>query len=233
MSRILVGTHHKTGTVLMKNIFEKISESLGIKMLDCSGTSASIDDNWDIIYDHHSTFNGVILNDNLKGIHMIRDPRMIIVSSAFYHMKSSEAWLHQPIKRFSDMTYHEKINSLSSDRERFLFEMDHGSSQTIRDMESWIERRYCWSLDIKLEELMVDVGFDVHFKMFRHIGLSGLDLIKALEASYAESVFNPEKKDFSHIRSRSPESLDKYFDGALHDSFKKRFGNVCEKLGYA
>jgi hypothetical protein len=45
---------------------------------------------------------------------VIRDPRDVIVSGANYHCKADEPWLHIPEKRFGGLTYHQKINSLTS-----------------------------------------------------------------------------------------------------------------------
>lgn len=228
---ILISTHHKTGTVLAKKIFKQIASQRGLRFLDISG-GGEVVGQWDMIFDAHSRFDGSTLPTPPAGVHFIRDPRMVVVSAALYHVHASEDWLHRPRADFGGLTYQEKIRSLGSDRERFLFEMDHLAGSVIRNMTRWVAKGYPWCMNVKLEELMTDYRMEAYARMFRHLGFSGDGLRAAIDAAYRESVFNPSLRDKPHIRSREVEPWQKYYDTALHDIFSEKFPDACRALGY-
>ena len=227
---IFVGTHHKTGTVLAKGIFEGLADKRGVRFLNVSRGTPVVG-RWDILFDAHSRLDVCSLGVPLLGVHLIRDPRMVVVSAALYHMHASEKWLQQPRPEFGGLTYQQKIRSLGSDRERFLFEMDC-SALAINGMVQWVAKSYPWCMNVKLEDLMTDDGMKTYTKMFRHLGLEGDMLTDALEVAYTKSVFNPSHPDSPHIRSRKVEAWQSYFDEPLHAAFIEKFGDACERLGY-
>lgn len=237
---MLVGTHHKVGTVLMQDIFRALAKATGLRFLNCASERLPSNlDSIDILFDWHSKFAGLSLGSltQSQGIHLIRDPRMVVVSAAYYHQRSAEAWLHTPLKRFNGLTYQQKILSLSGDSARFQFEMDEtefteSAGRTLEDMRDWVTRSYKWCINIKLEDLMTDEGLDHYHALFRHLGLKGKFLIEALSAAYANSVFNPEYRS-SHLRSRSVEDWRTYYNADLATYFKARFGTIVEDLGYS
>ena len=92
----------------------------------------------DIIFDNHSRIEIDKLKPDAVGLHLRRDPRDMVVSSAFYHQKSVEKWLHKPRKDFNGMTYQEKIKSLPTMEDRMLFEIDHSTGDNIADMQNWL-----------------------------------------------------------------------------------------------
>jgi hypothetical protein len=227
---IFVGTHHKTGTVLAKKVFKRIAEKHGLRFLDVSG-GMPVEGQWDIFFDQHSRFDVGSLGLPLRGVHLVRDPRMMVVSGAFYHMHSSEKWLHLPRREFGGLSYQQMIRSLRTDSERFLLEMDC-SAVAIREMMEWVARGYSWCMNVRLEDLMTDDGMETYAKMFRHLGFDGDMLTDALDVAYRESVFNPSHTGSRHIRSREVETWRKYFDEPLHAAFREKFGDACERLGY-
>lgn len=239
--KIIVGTHHKTGTVLMLKIFKGIERRLGLTLFNCSvshiGTShanamqaGSLE--WDVLFDYNSEFKGLVVDDRMRGVHVVRDPRMVVVSSAFYHMRSSEKWLHLPRPEFGGRTYQQEILSLTSDRDRFLFEMENASRNVIKAMDAWARKSPQWCMDVKLEDLMLDEGLDWYFKIFRHLGFSGKELIVCLDVAFGQSVFNPAMRPASHIRSVRPESWHDYYDDELIGVFEAKFGDIAQRLGY-
>ena len=227
---IFVGTHHKTGTVLAKGIFEGLADQHGLRFLNVSRGTPVVG-RWDILFDAHSRLDVCSLGMPLLGVHLIRDPRMVVVSAALYHMHASEKWLQQPRPEFGGLTYQQKIRSLGSDHERFLLEMDR-SAAVINDMLEWVAKGYSWCMNVKLEDLMTDDGMKTYTKMFRHLGFEGDMLTDALDVAYRESVFNPSHTGSRHIRSREVETWRKYFDEPLFAAFREKFGDACERLGY-
>jgi hypothetical protein len=229
--RILVGTHHKTGTVLMRRVFERVAKLFRLRWMNASDRPIPHDE-WDVAFDRHSQFKGLNPALAVRGVHVVRDPRMVVVSAAFYHQRSDEKWLHEPRPDFSGKTYQQAINSLATDRERFVFEMDQVAGQEIRAMHAWVNRRLNWCLDVKLEDLMVDEGLDTYFRMFRHLGFKGSQLVRCLAVAHEESVFNPRHQRSRHVRSRKPEDWRDYYDDELIALFRSKFGDVGERLGY-
>lgn len=228
---ILIGTHHKTGTVLALKIFQQIANRSGLSFLNLAKTREAAG-RWDIVFDPRARCDRTLAPPPAAGLHFIRDPRMIVVSSALYHVHSSEAWLHQPRPVFDGLTYQEKIRSLGSDRERFLFEMDHVAGSEIRDMTRWVAEGFPWCMNVKLEDLMTDFKLETYTRVFRHLGFAG-DLLKdAIDVAHQHSVFNPAIKITTHVRSRDVEPWQQYFDPALHDIFNEQFADACQILGY-
>ena len=228
---ILISTHHKTGTMLAKRIFKQIASRGGLSFLDLAKAREAAG-RWDIVFDMYARCDQTISAAPAAGVHFIRDPRMVVVSSALYHVHSSEAWLHLPRPDFDGLTYQEKIRSLGSDRERFLFEMDHVAGSVVRDMARRVAEGYPWCMNLKLEDLMTDYRLEAYTRMFRHLGFAGDLFNDALEVAYEHSVFNPALGNTAHIRSREIEPWQKYYDPALHDIFTEKFADACQILGY-
>jgi len=137
-NRVLVGTHHKTGTVWMSSIFNSIASYYDLKLYANRGNKSFISpsSNFDILFQDKSYFDFDNISD-YKGLHIIRDPRDVVVSGCFYHGKSSEKWLHIKREDFGGLTYQEKLNSYSSFDDKLIFEMENSSRNIIQDMKSW------------------------------------------------------------------------------------------------
>ncbi|NET16816.1 MAG: hypothetical protein F6K08_30385 [Okeania sp. SIO1H6] len=137
-NRVLIGTHHKTGTVWMSNIFYSIASYYDLRCYANRGNKSLIcpSSNFDIFLQDHSFFDFDNLS-NYKGLHIIRDPRDVVVSGCFYHTKSLEKWLHIKREYFGGLTYQEKLNSYSSFDDKLIFEMENSSRNAIQDMKSW------------------------------------------------------------------------------------------------
>src|SRR5690349_8119257 len=108
---ILVGTHHKTGTVWMGSLFRQLAERLNRAYF--IGNPKDVSEDVDIFQHVNSGFNLPFMarleegSRAWRGIHIIRDPRDVIVSGCFYHQKSAEKWLHLPLEKFEGRTYQE------------------------------------------------------------------------------------------------------------------------------
>jgi hypothetical protein len=218
----------------MHSIAQALQARLGLVLQNCSDSRVE-DHGWDILFDYHSRFDGLDLkrlSGRALGVQLVRDPRMVLVSGAKYHLKSDEAWLHVPREQFAGLTYQEKIRSLENDKDRFLFEMDHVGGVTIREMIDWQDHGYPWCRTFKLEELMTDVGLDRFFSMFRFLGFESLPLVTCLDVAYRKSVFGGAQSATGHIRSRTPEDWKQYFDDELCERFDAIFPGSVEKLGY-
>ncbi len=227
----LIGTFHKTGTVLFQNILRDLSKQHGVEVWN-SGQSADAPAHWDIMFEWSSAFSNFGIDPaKYPTLIVIRDPRDVVISSAHYHMKSAEAWLHIPKEKFEGRTYQEQINSLADMRARYLFEMDHKAGAVIREM---VKRKqdpaYSQALFVTLESLVSDVDLVTYRKLFTHLGFDQHSLQAALDCALKNSVFAG--KHNQHVRDPRPKQWLKIFDAELNSEFQERFGNSAKLLGY-
>lgn len=228
-SQVLVGTHHKTGTVWLFTIFQKIADLYGLKIhhnLDRRDPAS-----FDILLNDQSTFNLRLLKRPYKGIHIIRDPRDIIVSSTFYHQKSNESWLHVPRVEFGGMTYQEKINSLDSLDEQILFEMKHSSNKTISSILKWNYNNEHF-FEIKYEDLIEDSSMNTFKEIFYFLGFPEAMIPASINIAYNNSLFSGYVSNDNHVRSGEIKQYRKYFKKIHTDKFQNIFGDALIKLGY-
>jgi len=108
--------HHKSGSTWLAYIISAICKEFGLRM-------KSFYKYWDISYytgaDFLNSYTSEVTFDhpNYIASHMVRDPRDVIVSAAFYEKEDE----------FEGATYQEKLNTLSVE-EGIMFEMNHFSS---------------------------------------------------------------------------------------------------------
>ena len=116
--RVLVGTHRKTGTEWMTAAFFKIREHYGI----------------DLDFQYHSQFDPEAFTQPFRGVHLIRDPRDVVISGCFFNLRSDEKWLQRPREDFQGLTYQQKINSFDSFDDQLIFEMENVAANQISAM---------------------------------------------------------------------------------------------------
>jgi hypothetical protein len=87
---VLVGTHHKTGTVWLLSIFQQISRETGRELIDLSRmTEAEVAEHLNrsasdicgkICLHDHSFFPVLKKHNVFRGMRMVRDPRDVVLS---------------------------------------------------------------------------------------------------------------------------------------------------------
>ena len=228
-NKVLVGTHHKTGTVWMKNIFNQSCSKLKLKFFN--GQSDEVPLDFNVFFQEHSKFNFEKIDAEYKGLHIIRDPRDIIISGCFYHQKSHEKWLHVPQDELGGLTYQEKINSYDSLDEKILFEMENSSAYTIKLIDNWNYSNPAF-IEIKYEDLIVDVDLFLFHKIFTFLGFSGEVIPELLRIAYDNSIFSGNLRKSVHVRSAQQKQWEKYFTPQHKAKFLELYGGVLIKLGY-
>lgn len=240
---ILVGTHHKTGTVWLLSIFKEICKKHSISLYlsqhkgyypregfyFCEHSDFSYVGNG-VYFHEHSDFNFSIFKKAYRGVHLIRDPRDVIVSGCFYHKVSGEMWLHQGLEEFDGLTYQEKLNSYSSLDDQLLFEMAHSSKTVINRMLKW---DYCNPafFELKYEDLIVDTDLRLFHEVFVFLGFDGKTIPYLLKIAFDNSVFSGELKT-NHIRSGKTGQWKEYFKPVHIKRFYELFGDSLTRLGY-
>ncbi|MEZ4557989.1 MAG: sulfotransferase domain-containing protein [Caldilineaceae bacterium] len=227
--KILIGTHHKTGTVWLSSIFYQICRRA--RLVYFSGTQADLPEVFDVFLQNHSRFAFERIPAHWRGLHVIRDPRDVIVSGCFYHQTSSESWLHRKRKDFGGLTYQEKINSYSSLEDQLLFEMDNVGAATIQEMVAWDYENPAF-LEVKYEDLIDDCELFLFHRIFIHLGFQSRTLPDLLKIAYSMSLFSGNLKPTGHVRSGSSGQWRRYFTPTLKHAFAQRHGDSLLALGY-
>lgn len=226
---ILVGTHHKTGTVWLKNVFGKISRELGLQFY--SGCQSELPEDADVFFENHSRFDLACLRGEFRGLHMIRDPRDILVSGCFYHVKSLEPWLHVGRSEFGGATYQEKLRSFASLEDRLRFEMEGVAADTIREMASW-DYEQPEFLEVRYEDLIFDEDLHLFHEIFTHLGIPGRSIPCALRVAHENSLFSGRVRDAGHIRSGAASQWTEHLSAANRRRFVELFPDLLVRLGY-
>jgi len=235
--KILVGTHHKTGTVWLLAIFQKICRELGLRFSHRQDGQPVVLSQTESVRYHDVLFheqNRFDLNNpqsHYKGIHLIRDPRDIIVSGCFYHQKSHEEWLHLKREPFEGMSYQEKINSYDALDDQILFEMEHSAKNNIERMLAW-DYENPHFLEVKYEDLILDHDLVLFHRIFTFLGFPGTNIPDILRIAYDNSLFSGKVRNDTHIRSGKSQQWVRYFKPIHKRRFLELFGDALIRLGY-
>jgi hypothetical protein len=238
----VVATHHKTGTVWMRTVFQRIASSIGVPFINIKAVRPSELRAMSapaILFNDHSKFNKIrwmLANDAFRILHLIRDPRDVVVSAMHYHLRATEKWLHVQRKSFSGMSYQQALNNLDDDHSRYLFEMENSAGRVIRDMGKW-DYLLSNSLECKYETLILDSDRSVFRRIIGHLGFADDEVDECLRLFWKHSLFGElgeqaKTAKSKHIRSGEVTQWKKVFDRDMAASFLDKFGNVLIKLDY-
>jgi hypothetical protein len=234
---IVVCTHHKTGSVWMANIFRAIKRQEKLQLH--YKAQADMPPGTDIFLQDHSKVDLKALQARfpkrgVRAVHVIRDPRDVVISGAFYHVKTVEKWANNPKKEYGGKSYRQAISALPTDHEKLLFEMDHTAGKTIREMEGWdyTQKELCY--EARYEDLIVDRDLKVFKPIMEFLGYEGERLKMALQHVAEQSLFGGAagSDPADHIRSGEGRQWVKTFTPELKAAFKQRFPEALQRLGY-
>lgn len=229
LNKILIGTHHKAGFVWLRSLFLKISNVH--KLFFYEGPQSGLPMEYDIFFEGHSRFNFDTLDNNFKGIHLIRDPRDVIVSGCFFHQKSSEEWLHRTRYDLQGLSYQQKLNSFTNFDDQLLFEMENVGDDTVKEMLNWDYSSPLF-LELKYEDLIIDGDLHLFHKIYSFLGFPGPIIPSVLAISYNKSLFSGQIKHSLHVRSGETNQWKKYFKLEHKKRFLSLFDDTLIKLGY-
>jgi hypothetical protein len=228
-NRILVGTHHKAGTVWLLSVFRRISRQFGLTF--CRGAAPTPPQDFDVFFRCDSHFDLGQVQAPYRGLHIIRDPRDMIVSGCFYHQQSKEEWLHIKQDRFGGLTYQEKINSYQSLDDQILFEMEHVGQQCIQQILAWDFDDPAF-FEVQYEDLISDEQLVLFHSIFAFLGFPGKAMPQVLKIAFENSVFSGTLKRTTHIRSGKKRQWEEHFNAHHRARFLEIFGDALQRLGY-
>lgn len=141
--------HHKCLTVYFHRIFQRASRILGMRYLTTFDGQPEIGDEPVLLLSHDSR-HSFPDDPDARASHVIRDPRDVIVSGYFYHLRTTEDWCRDPNPDHHDLpddvSYQQHLQGLSKE-DGLIYEMNHVSGRVIEDMAGWnYERDNCQEL---------------------------------------------------------------------------------------
>lgn len=254
--------HHKAGSTLLTKIFGQICEFYGWRFGYVLEKTEGFSSNDDIILFAHSLIDKSLLEKPFVGIHLIRDPRDIIVSGYLYHLRTKEKWcvnkdfsLNSPIKSpqvpflkqhcseewkrnylksLKNCSYQENLLNLSRS-DGLIFEMNNFASWTIQQMIDW-EYTNPLILEIKFEDLMTDFDNTVTNMIdFCNICKNDSDrntIFQIAKRHDLSSKSDQQIASMKHITSRKTNRWQDYFEQIHKDLFIEKFGDILIQLGY-
>jgi Sulfotransferase domain len=235
---VVIATHHKTGTVWMDGVFKNIARDLGVQYIDfrsqhgCLGEALSkpfILLNCDSNFHEYSD----ILNRNdVRILHLVRDPRDVLISAMHYHRKSRESWLHEPIPGYDNVTYQRQLKSLPTKFDQYLFEMEHSTAGTLRDVLSWrYSRVNCF--EARYEDLRQDAQLAYWRKISAFLGFDEKEREISCRRFWQNSLFGGlSRLGNKHVRSGDVAQWKREFTKDLGYAFLDRFPYALRSLKY-
>ena len=212
----IIGSYHKTGTVLLSNIFEKLNivenKKLNYKFYDNFGLCTESEIN------------------TQKCVVIVRNPYEMICSGVRYHQISNESWLNEKKDFYKNKSYKEMLLMLDDD-DKILFEMKNCAKYNIDFMYNDIKNRNDNNniLFIKLEDLTDNTKLpDLCRKIIQHID-EEITYNNFIETCLICLKFGEEHRTnfdnkYTYIQT---------FKNIHYEEFDKLFpSDLFEKLGY-
>jgi hypothetical protein len=235
---LVVATHHKTGTVWMDGVFKTIASDLGARYVNFRserGQLSDLDHEPFILFSYDSNFgdfSSVLDRENVKILHLIRDPRDVVISAMHYHKASRETWLHEPIPGYDNLSYQRALQKLPTKFAQYIFEMDNSSASTLRDMASWhYGRANCF--EARYEDLRQDTQFVTWRRIMTFFGFDAGEQAIGSRRFWQNSLFGGlSRLGNRHVRSGAIAQWRREFTPELAAAFLKRFPRTLQSLGY-
>ena len=235
---LVVATHHKTGTVWMDGVFKAIAKSLGVRYVNFRAEPfrlSDLDHGRVIVFNYDSQFgeNAPLLDrEDVKILHLVRDPRDVVISAMHYHKASHESWLHEPIPGYDNATYQRALRRQPTRFAQYVFEMENSSASTLRDMISWrYGRTNC--CEVRYEDLRQDDDLTHWRRITSSLGFTHDEQAIASRSFWQNSLFGGLSRFGNrHIRSGTVAQWKREFTPELARAFLKRFPDVLQRLGY-
>lgn len=217
--------HHKVGTFWFRNVLSAIADHYGLRVF--SGEQSALRPPVDIFFQDHSRIDREALGD-ARGSHMIRDPRDVVVSAYFYHLRTDESWALRPRPEYGGRSYQQHLRSL--DREAGIAaEIERSAPSVIRDMVAW-DYEGNGFLELRYESLLADeeAGFR---RLFGHYGFAPQAVERCLRIARRYGLRRMRRRS-AHVRSGRPGEWRSHFSAEHKALFKRLTSDAALRLGY-
>jgi Sulfotransferase domain len=244
--------HHKCATQWMKGLVRGIgavvgrtvhryshARGFGYDLMRVSDPASAI-----VCYTN-ADFHHVAGVENLRGWHMVRDPRDIVVSSYFSYLHSHPAQVYGGADAASrrrglrGLAQHRETLQAVTQSEGLMLELQRRGTQ-FRVMAEWDYNHPC-ILELRMEDVIADPVAAMRdiTSFVRLYGVNGLDdqrLTEIVDANsfavYAGGRAPGEEDPTSHYRKGVPGDWKLYFEPEHIDYFKQHYNDLLVQLGY-
>jgi hypothetical protein len=188
-----------------------------------------------LLFCHDSDFGEhapLLDREDVRILHLIRDPRDVVISAMHYHKRSRENWLHEPIPSYDNLTYQRALRRRPTRFAQYVFEMDNSSASTLRDMANWrYGRANCF--EARYEDLRQDHELVVWRRIMTFLGFDPAEQLIGARRFWQNSLFGGVPRlGNKHIRSGAVAQWRRQFTPALARAFLQRFPSILQSLGY-
>lgn len=223
-------------TLYFSRVLRKFAQRTG-RTFKSTETGRKVEPGDDLVLVHDGELPE--LGGLLRGTHIVRDPRDLVVSAYFYHLRTSEAWCARPNPALRDvprgMSYQEHLRSMDLE-EGMFYEMTHASAGVIRAMAEWDydDGRF---LELRFEDVLGDEPRTFR-DMFRWYGFGEREVRTAgrlaRRFSLARAKWRPRNLlGRGHVREGTRiGGWRAYFSPDLEREFMNRYGDILAFLGY-
>lgn len=232
--------HHKCASTWIHGILTEVCKELSLKIeyvhshkqFDSDLESFVERNNIDFLTYANADIDFVEKIENLKGFHVIRDPRDIAVSSYFSHLYS------HPTDGWKELARHRERLQTVSQEEGLILDSEFISLN--------FKRLYDWNyampnvLELKLEEIIGDPR-GKFVEIFAHLGIFDEKIsLERLSEILEQKSFSrlaggrkPGDEDIhSHFRKGIPGDWVNHFNEDHKKYFKEKYNQLLIKLGY-
>lgn len=236
-NNVVISTHHKTGTVWMATVFKAIAEDLGATYVDYWAERDNLAEALKppfVLFNYDSDFRGhadLLDRDDVRILHLIRDPRDVLISAMHYHCKAGETWLHEPVPGYDNVTYQRRLNAFETRHEQYVFEMENSTFSTLRDMQKWrYGRPNCF--EARYEKLRQDSEMPYWSGAMSFLGFDVAEQKVCRQRFWQHSLFGNLVRGHKHVRSGDVAQWKREFTPPLAAAFRWKFPRLLQSLGY-
>jgi hypothetical protein len=227
-----VATHHKAMTTYFTAVLRPLAFATCSKFENL--TFSPPHPKTDIFLSAHGKIDLKNLG-TYRGIHVMRDPRDMIVSGYHYHKWTHEIWVHRPDEH--GWTYQQKLNSVDKATGLFM-EIDHFVFMYRELLEGW-DMENPDILEVRFDEISGNNREKVYCDMFEFLEYDGeqldiaIDLMRLFEAKRRTGrLLAAADAKNEHIRSGRSEQWREEL-GQEHLAYiEAQLGPVLRKFGY-
>lgn len=210
----------------MRAVFRAVARDLGLSFFDGAQEALPVD--CGVFLQNHARVDLDALQP-ARAVHLVRDPRDVIISAAHYHLTADEPWLHEP-RNPTGQTYQQSLRRCTTLDARLDFEMRHASGRTIRDMQAWPYGRSD-VIEVRYEDLVQDSQLELFHRIYAFLGIPGGAMPTALQHAWDHSLFSGRVAS-DHVRSGRVEQWRSVFTRPLGERFLERHPTALRDLGY-